>query len=248
MQTLLKHLLLLLLIFATKPVLATVVIFEAGFGQDEHSWAALTEQLPADFTLVTYTRQSLARPDAKPSSIAQDVQALINVIKRYQHEKVLLVGHSYGGLIVTEAAQLAPELIAGVVLLEPTVRSQRKQFRAIDNERIDRDDDLLRQYLPARLVAQFNLLMQELDDSAIDTYPLPKQLPVVLFTSTQRPADPLFFEETETGKQQWQALHQSLIANSEHALHIRSRRFGHNPHIDSPAMVASIIVQMDKQL
>ena len=49
---------------------------------------------------------------------------------------IILVGHSYGRLVATEAAQLMSQLIKRVVLLEPTARNQRKEFNAIDRERI----------------------------------------------------------------------------------------------------------------
>ncbi|GGF79207.1 alpha/beta fold hydrolase [Alteromonas lipolytica] len=248
MHSLTKLLVLILLIFSARPVYATVLIFEAGFGQDETTWQPLLKALPDTYKVVTYTRQSIADPAAKPTSIAQDVSHLLKKVKQYQGEEILLVGHSYGGLVVAEAALLAPELIDGVILLEPTVRSQRKQFQAIDRARIAADDALLKKYIPPRLAPQLELLMQQLDDSAIDSYPLPVQLPVVLVTSTRVEPEPLFFEETAAGKQQWLALHQALIANSEEALHIRSRHFGHNPHIEAPAMVAATILQLIEQL
>ncbi|MDG6099413.1 alpha/beta hydrolase [Alteromonas sp. ZYF713] len=236
--------LLLMLLLSAKPVLATVVVFEAGFGQTAQSWAPLLKHLPADYKVITYTRPSIAQANAKPTSIAEDVQHLISQLKPFQGEEIILVGHSYGGLIVSQVAELTPELIDGVVLLEPAVLSQRRQFKAIDSQRIAEDDKLMQQYLPAHLLAQYQLLIQQLDDAAIDTYPLPAQLPVALFTSTRRAADPLFFEETEQGKQQWLALHQALIANSEQAWHIRSLQSGHQPHKDQPALVAQAITEL----
>ena len=236
--------LLLILLLSARPVLATVVVFEAGFGQTAQSWAPLLKHLPADYKVITYTRPSIAQANTKPTSIAEDVQYLISQLKPFQGEQIVLVGHSYGGLIVSQVAELTPELIDGVVLLEPTVLSQRRQFKAIDSRRIAADDKLMQQYLPAHLLAQYQLLIQQLDDAAIDTYPLPAQLPVALFTSTRRAADPMFFEETEQGKQQWLALHQALISNSEQAWHIRSKQFGHQPHKDQPALVAQVITEL----
>lgn len=247
MQKLYSILLLIVLIFSTKPVLATVVIFEAGFGQGGETWASVLKELPKGYKLISYTRPSLTSPEAKPTTIAEDVNYLVNLVKANQGEEIILVGHSYGGLVVSEVVLQNPELIDGLVLLEPAVRGQRQQFKAIDSERIAADDALMKQYLPSRLGAQYLLLMQQLDTLYKDTKPLPQSVPVVLYTSTKRPAEPLFFEETDVGKQQWLALHLALIANSENAMHVRSTQFGHQPHKDIPEQVAQSIVSLASQ-
>ena len=247
MQKLYSILLLIVLMFSIKPVLATVVIFEGGFGQGAETWDPVLKKLPKEYKIITYTRPSLTSPDAKPTTVAEDVDYLINLVEANQGEDVILVGHSYGGLVVSEVALQNPELIDGVVLLEPAVRGQRQLFKAIDRERIAADDASMKQYLPGRLRSQFTLLLQQLDTLYSDTKALPHSVPVVLFTSTKRPEAPLFFEETEVGKHQWLALHLALIASSENAMHIRSTQFGHQPHKDMPGRVAQSIISLVSQ-
>lgn len=244
MQKIVHLILLLLLMFSVKPVLAAVVIFEAGFGQQADTWEPLNKYLPPDYQVVTYTRPNLMRAEQTPTTIDDDVAYLLSRMAAFPNQKVFLVGHSYGGLIVTEAARLVPEQVAGVILLEPTVRWQRNVFKSADAQRIAEDDALMKRYLPASLNAQFHVLMQQLDAPDIARYTLPPALPVVIFTSTKRPSEPLFFEETHTGKQLWLALHLALIADSVNAVQIRSSKFGHEPHREQPEWVAQTIMSM----
>ncbi|MGQ8365364.1 alpha/beta fold hydrolase [Glaciecola sp. 1036] len=250
MKILLKFLALLLVVLFSKPILATTLIFEAGFGQDKATWKSLVEQFPAnaEFTIVTYTRPSIINSETGPSTIEQDVNFLINKIKQTSDDKIILVGHSYGGLIVTEAAQQVPDLVDGIVLLEPTVRSQRQHFKAIDSQRISDDDALLKQFLPEPLKAQYDVLVRQLDQSSIDTRALPEDLPVVIFTSTQIRKEPMFFEETKQGKQQWLSLHQALVAKSKEVIHVRSSQFGHNTHKEIAEQVAQFIHLLNKKI
>ena len=44
-----------ILLLSASPVLATVVVFEAGFGQTAQSWGPLLKHLPADYKVITYT-------------------------------------------------------------------------------------------------------------------------------------------------------------------------------------------------
>lgn len=60
-------------------------------------------------------RSHLARPEIDADTHVEDI---LNVIKWRELENVILVGHSYGGLIITGVAGRAPEKIRALVYLD----------------------------------------------------------------------------------------------------------------------------------
>lgn len=90
-----------------------------GHGQRWQSFAA--EQLPDT---------SLAAPDlighgrsswTAPWTIDANVDALSNLLKEQAEAPVLVVGHSFGGAVALHLAATHPELVSGLVLLDPAI-------------------------------------------------------------------------------------------------------------------------------
>ena len=139
------------------------VIFESGFGIDGEVWNPVIEQLPTNIKVINPTRLSRASANTQPTTIQQDVSSLIKKIQRESEQRqVIVVGHSYGGLIVTEAMREVSSQVLGVVLIEPTVKVQRVRYRKLDSERVARDDKVMEKYMPSHLLPHYKLLMQEL--------------------------------------------------------------------------------------
>src|SRR5262245_28202473 len=76
----------------------------------------------AGFT-VAYHEQDLAAFAAQPSGVADvtasaTVDHVVDVVRRvHRHGPVVLVGHSFGGLVVTEVGNRVPELLARMVYI-----------------------------------------------------------------------------------------------------------------------------------
>ena len=71
----------------------------------------------------------LPGPDPASMTIEQfydDALALIELLlRRFDRQKLLLLGHSWGGLLATMLADRRPELLHGVILMNPTIDSRR---------------------------------------------------------------------------------------------------------------------------
>jgi pimeloyl-ACP methyl ester carboxylesterase len=98
------------------------VVFEAGIAASSVGWA-LVQTRVAEFTrTVSYDRTGLgwSGPVRKPRTLEQsiaDLRALLaaaGVAGPY-----ILVGHSYGGLLVRAYAALNPQEVAGLILVDP---------------------------------------------------------------------------------------------------------------------------------
>lgn len=100
-----------------------VVVFEAGMGAAASEWVMVQRLVSATTRTVAYDRAGHAgsTPDPQPRSlsrICEDLQTLIDHVA--PGESVVLVAHSWGGPIVRCFADLHPDRVAGVVLIDTT--------------------------------------------------------------------------------------------------------------------------------
>jgi pimeloyl-ACP methyl ester carboxylesterase len=220
------------------------VVFESGFGQGGGVWKDVIADLGAQCRCITYARAGLGKSgtDGKPKSIEEDVQDLGAVIDALAPTgKVLLVGHSYGGLLATEYARAHPERLQGLVLVDPATMAQRHEAMAVDRERVLADDKALLGMLPPNLAADYGELIAQLDsDAAAAPRPPQPDLPVALLTSTNVATEPFVFEETAAGKALWKRQHAALFAGYTRGIH-EYFATGHNIHREKPHAVADAI-------
>jgi pimeloyl-ACP methyl ester carboxylesterase len=222
---------------------AVTVVFESGFGQGTGVWKDTIANLGADCTCIAYARAGLGKSgtDGAPKTIEQHLQDLAAVMDRLAPaRKVVLVGHSYGGLLATEFARRYPQRLLGLVLVDPATMGQRHAFMHADRERVLADDKALLSMLPPSMAEDYKLLIAQLDsDTAATPRNLP-DLPVALLTSTQVAAEPFVFEETTQGKALWKREHAELFAGVSRGLH-QYYAVGHNIHRENPKAVVEAI-------
>lgn len=105
---------------------AATVILEAGLAATSLSWATV-QPLIAEFALIaSYDRAGLGWSDdaVAPTTAlnaARDLQLLLD--RSELPGPYILVGHSLGAWIARIFQQLHPELVAGLVLVDPAVRA-----------------------------------------------------------------------------------------------------------------------------
>lgn len=98
------------------------VILEAGLAATSLSWL-FTPPLLAEFAhVISYDRAGLGRssPSGVPLTLAgilADLDTLTHSLPL--HPPFILVGHSFGGLLVRAFAHLHPQRVAGLVLVDP---------------------------------------------------------------------------------------------------------------------------------
>jgi pimeloyl-ACP methyl ester carboxylesterase len=97
------------------------VICDASLGEPGSlAWAGLMPVVPPLARVVAYDRAGIGASDpAAPLTLASMVDDLIAVISEAGNPPCVLVGHSLGGMLVQLAALRRPELVAGMVLVDP---------------------------------------------------------------------------------------------------------------------------------
>jgi pimeloyl-ACP methyl ester carboxylesterase len=219
------------------------VVFESGFGQDAVAWKAVIEGLGPECRCVAYGRAGLgdSGTDGNAKTIDEHLADLDAVIATLAPgRKVVLVGHSYGGLLVSEFARKHPDRVQGLVLVDPTTMGQRHAFRQADPARVQADDAMLLSMLPPAMAADYRALMAQLDSAEAATPRVMPDVPVVLLTATQVAAEPFVFEETAQGKELWRAQHGALFAQFSRGTH-RYLDTGHDLHDENPGAVVDAI-------
>lgn len=219
------------------------VVFESGFGQGAGVWQDTIAGLGDQCLCISYSRAGLGQSgtDGAAKTIDQHLQDLRAVIDALAPgRKVVLVGHSYGGLLASEFARQHPERLLGLVLVDPATMGQRLDFLRADRERVLADDKSLLSMLPPTMADDYRALIAQLDSPAAATSrPLP-DLPLALLTATQVAAEPFVFEETAQGKALWKRQHAELFAGVSHGMH-QYFDTGHNIHRENPKAVAEAI-------
>ena len=99
------------------------VLFDSGLGGSILEWAAVAADLARDFTVVRYDRPGFgwsppSSVDPGPQRAADRMHTLLHVLR--VPLPAILVGHSLGGIHVSAAAALYPEVVAGLVLVDPS--------------------------------------------------------------------------------------------------------------------------------
>jgi pimeloyl-ACP methyl ester carboxylesterase len=98
------------------------VVIEAGLGSASAEWWQIQDTLAQSARVLTYDRAgygwSELRHDPRTSrQIAFELKALLDTLKI--EPPYILVGHSQGGLYINHFCRLYPDLVAGIVLVDP---------------------------------------------------------------------------------------------------------------------------------
>jgi pimeloyl-ACP methyl ester carboxylesterase len=98
------------------------VLFESGIAATNLNWFHIQEQVSRIATTASYDRAGLgwsspSRTARTPRNIAGELHQLLD--RAGIKPPYILVGHSFGGLVVRRFAQLYPEEVASVVLVDP---------------------------------------------------------------------------------------------------------------------------------
>lgn len=96
------------------------IVFETGAMSPATTWAAVFAALAPEHRVIAYDRAGYGASDPAPLSLDLQLGDLLAVLGAAGPKPSVLVGHSWGGLLAQLAAWARPDLIAGLVLLDPS--------------------------------------------------------------------------------------------------------------------------------
>ena len=99
------------------------VLFDSGIGGSSIEWKRVAADLSSEFTVIRYDRPGFAWSpgstcDRRSVAAARRIIELLKALEI--NGPVILVGHSLGGIHVRAAAAMAPDLVGGLVLVDPS--------------------------------------------------------------------------------------------------------------------------------
>ncbi len=153
-----------------QPTLATsmrgqgepTLVLVHGLGLDRSLWDRVAPRLAERHRLVLVDLpghgESAAIPD---TTVRGAAEALDRTLKSLKVKRALLVGHSYGGLVVLEEAALHPDRARGVVSIDIAT------YSTLDPERVASIEELMDQRYPVFISAVFERMTR--DSSEVDS-------------------------------------------------------------------------------
>lgn len=119
------------------------VVLEAGLADDLSTWDSVLSSVSSRTRTCAYDRANIGASDAAPTprtttDMVDDLEHLLAAAD--EPPPYLLVGFSFGGLVVQQFAATHPDDVAGVVLVESNHPDEARQFEAHLTARQIRDD------------------------------------------------------------------------------------------------------------
>ncbi|HEY6061038.1 MAG TPA: alpha/beta hydrolase [Gemmatimonadales bacterium] len=227
---------------------APAVVFEAGLGDPLSDWDRVWPAVAEFTTVVAYSRSGIGRSDPGPEEhtvrrAAAELHALLARLRI--PPPYVLVGRSYGGILVRLYTSLYPADVAGLVLVDGSHEQQVNRWGMLDSTYPAAFraffDSLLGTLQPGAEAAEIRESMRIQAAAGIEGLsPLP-DIPLAVLTSMQVPDSPSIVNQTTRGHEAWRAMHDEWFRRSRNAIHIVTSRSGHAIQDAEPQLVVDAI-------
>jgi pimeloyl-ACP methyl ester carboxylesterase len=131
---------------------ATTVVFDSGIAATHLNWCGIQERVSEFARTVTYDRGGLgwsspSRSDRTPVNTASELHHALTAAGI--HPPYVLVGHSFGGMVMRRFALLYPSEVSGVLLVDPMRCSEWPPIDADRQATLNRGVNWMRVAIPA---------------------------------------------------------------------------------------------------
>jgi pimeloyl-ACP methyl ester carboxylesterase len=238
--------------FRIIPGKGPAILLESGGGMDSTEWAALAPRLARETgaTVIAYDRAGFGKSDLPETryDLHEDTEALWRGLQQLGlDQNLILVGHSYGGLLIRFEAGEHPGSVKGLVFVDPfTVELvDAMGIEACNNHPMmgklpfdASNPEKLTKYQRAqvRMVGAPNNNLAE-KCAAIRKTVLPRGLPVRVITSGTNGLPP---EEQKI----WRESHERLTAAVEGAKLLVAEKSNHMISFMQPDLVVSVVKEV----
>jgi pimeloyl-ACP methyl ester carboxylesterase len=111
------------------------VVFEAGVGAAHDTWCRVQPAVAEVTRTISYDRAGYGRSDRDrtPRTVQRMADDLADLLTADGEREYVLVGHSLGGPIVRWLGYRRPDLVAGLVLVDPVAEDCEVYYRKVRN-------------------------------------------------------------------------------------------------------------------
>ncbi len=141
------------------------VLFEAGIGATHLNWRGIQDSVATLTRAVSYDRAGLGwsspcRTPRTPGNIAAELHQMLQMANL--QPPYILVGHSFGGLVMRRFALLYPDEVLGLVLVDPMRSEEWPPLNPAKQAQLDLGNRLIRYALPVMRCGLARLLVTSL--------------------------------------------------------------------------------------
>lgn len=215
------------------------IVLESGGGRYSDVYEGIQDTLAklTGYRVISYDRSGFGKSELGPADLTAlgEVQILRKCIDSLKlKKKIILVGHSYGGFLIQLFTREYPDLVKGLVLIDPMNVNFVDRFgldtlNALQPYFTDPAEDW--QKAGNRMVDNFPVALDVLRG-----YELPPDIPAVLITSGNAPIDPAL----------WRKCHEEMVTNSSKHNLIIAEGNGHDIITENPELVLNTVVELVK--
>lgn len=214
------------------------IVLEAGGGEYSEVYSKIQDSIvnQTKIRTMSYDRSGYGQSELGPADFKaiDEVKALKKCLEIQEFENnYILVGHSYGGFLVQLFLMQYPELVKGIVLIDPmNVRfvdgfgldnlNAATEYFENPTENHEKAGNRMTDYFPEALE-----LLRGKD--------LPNETPVILITAGKFPA---------IAADIWRNCHQEMVKNSENHQMIIAEGNSHDIIRENPELVINAIKEM----
>ncbi len=198
------------------------ILLESGLGSGSYAWPSVFSVMAAETRTCKYDRAGLGDSDARPGYPATSAGTMAGEAHRLLEAAgiagpFVLVGHSFGGMIVRLFAHAYPTDVAGIVLVDASSGHQFEgDWLANDQPWYDEGTRIDREASAVELAAITSL----------------GSIPMIVLTQGQISGD---FASA------WSGFQDELAALSSNSLHMVAKDSGHSIQDDAPDLVNASI-------
>ncbi len=225
------------------------IVFEAGLGDDGlDDWKKVWPVVAQMSSVVVYSRSGNGRSQPGPGdhsahTCAVELHALLTHLDL--KPPYILVGRSYGGILVRLFASLYPNEVAGMVLVDATHEQQVRRWGAIDSTYPAAFrryfDSVLTTLKPGADAAETRETMRIQAAGEVEGMkPLP-DMPLAVLTSMRVDPKASYVNGTARGHEAWREMHDEWFHRSTNAIHIVTTKSGHAIQDQEPDLVVQAI-------
>ena len=213
------------------------VVLEAGLGNGAASWERVMPLLAPHLRVAAYDRAGLGGSAPAPGLVTIDRQVgdLTSVITELAAGPCVLAGHSWGGVLVQLLAFRRPELVAGLVLVDPGHEDMESALPLT----IRWGWRIIRTVFPDELHADAPVTLAAVRELRAGARPFP-DVPVVVLGAAR--GFPRRF------RAHWTGLQAELAASAAQGRHVVVDGTGHNIPRNRPDVVANTILAVAAQV
>ncbi|OMQ12977.1 alpha/beta fold hydrolase [[Flexibacter] sp. ATCC 35103] len=226
-----------------------LVVFESGHGNDHTSWYStgksseifsIADFLDSDVLLYDRAGYGKSEFNTEPRNINTLRSELETVIDQFANgRKVVLVGHSLGGLIIRDYAIKNPERVAGLVFID----ASHEKYNHFSQDQINTFYTNYKTMYGANSGIALETLQLIEDFKYAATLPNLPDVPVLAITSMKIDA-----EHNAADRQLWYDSKEALKTGITNFKHITTIKSGHFIQLEEPKLVLGNIRSMLSQL